>query len=151
MKLSFIDFSLSWINGGAFFPLLIALFSSSKLSYKVRRFFTNVSLSNNYLYHRFFLLSSLWVKRFFHHRYLRFYLIFLTRLRDFISKGHWFSSCYPMRFGGFLPNYKVLFYIITRLSELKPKRKAILMPWSWDQWLYNLARNLTCDLPTSSS
>lgn len=54
-----IDLSPSQIDGGAFFvkPPLIALFFLFKSSYKVKRFFTNSSLSNNYPHHSIFPLN----------------------------------------------------------------------------------------------
>ena len=79
-------------------PPLIASFSSSKLSYKVRRFFTNVSLSNNYPHYQFFLLISLWVRRFFSSTILSTlpYLAYRAK-RFFTLKKHWFSSLFFCR------------------------------------------------------
>ena len=78
--------------------LSIALFSSSKSSYKVRKFFTNVSLLNNYPYYRFFLLSSLWVRRFFALTISLTlpYLPYRAK-RFFVSKKYWFSSFFSCR------------------------------------------------------
>ena len=101
VKLPLVDFSLSRIDGGTLLPLLIASFSSSKSSYEIRRFFIDISLSNNYPLHQFFLLSSLWVRRFFHWQYLWFYLILPIGLEGFKSKRYWFFSCYHIRFRGF--------------------------------------------------
>ena len=104
----FIHYQIKLAWGKYFHKQCIGFFPQVILVY-VRRFFINNSLSNNYLHHWLFLLSSLWVKKFFHQWYLLFYLIFATGLGGFTSKGHWFSSCYPIRFGGFLLNCKIGF------------------------------------------
>ena len=141
----------------SFFPYWYRRFSSSIHLTRLGGFLLTTIYQTITLIARFFLLSFLLVRGFFYRRYLWLYLILSIRLEGFLhQRSIGFTPFSLLRFGLqgleiFYPVAKYLFRQLNHLSELTPKGKAIITSWSQDPRLCDLARDLACDPPTSSS